>query len=202
MRRLILVCLLAVSALPAATIAEKTAGTRKLDGYFPLYWDEKTGKMWLEIDKFDAEFLYHEALPAGLGSNDVGLDGGQSGAARIVKFERTGPKVLLIEPNYSYRAGSNDPYERLTVEQSFAQSALWGFQVEAEDGGRVLVDATSFFLRDVHNVTGTLQRSRQGTYRVDPARCAFYLPRTRIPTQLFMKLNDLRNARGADRMTL
>ena len=27
------------------TIEERTAAMRKLDGYFPLYWDERTGSL-------------------------------------------------------------------------------------------------------------------------------------------------------------
>jgi hypothetical protein len=85
------------------TIAEKTAGAQKLAGYFNLYWDAKQGKLWLEIDKWSTEFLYQSGLPAGIGSNDIGLDRGQLGATRIVRFERSGPKVLLIQENLEYR---------------------------------------------------------------------------------------------------
>ena len=53
------------------TFAERTAGLRKIDGFFPLYWDEHTGKMWLEIDRFDQELLYITALSAGVGSNGM-----------------------------------------------------------------------------------------------------------------------------------
>jgi hypothetical protein len=166
-------------AANAATIAEKTAGTRKLDGYFPLYWDEKSGKLFLEIPRLNTEFLYVNSLPAGLGSNDIGLDRGQIGDSRIVKFERSGPKVLLVQPNYSFRASTSNVYERRAVEEAFARSALWGFQVEAEDPGRVLVDATNFYLRDAHGVSNTLQRSRQGTFRLDASRSAIYLERTK-----------------------
>src|SRR5208282_1864581 len=97
---------------PTATIAEKTAGAQKYPGYFNLYWDAKQGKLWLEIDKWGSEFLYQSGLPAGIGSNDIGLDRGQMGATRIVRFERSGPKVLLIQENLDYRAVSDDPYER------------------------------------------------------------------------------------------
>jgi hypothetical protein len=167
------------AALHAATIDEKTAGMRKMPGYFPLYWDEKNGKMYVEVDKLDTEFLYVNSLPAGMGSNDIGLDRGQLGGTRIVRFERSGPKVLLIEPNYHYRAITSDTAERRAVEQSFAQSVLWGFDVQAEDGGRVLIEATQFFLRDAHGVGTTLQQTKQGAYHLDVNRCAFYLPRTK-----------------------
>src|SRR5216683_2251847 len=162
-----------------ATIEEKTAGMQKLPGYFNLYWDAKQGKLWLEIDKWGSEFLYQSGLSAGIGSNDVGLDRGQLGATRIVRFERSGPKVLLIQENLEYRAVSNDPDERRAVRDSFAESALWGFKVEAEEKDHALVDATDFFLRDAHGIPAALRRSKQGAYRLDAARCAIYLPLTK-----------------------
>ncbi len=161
------------------TIAGKTAGMEKLPGYFPFYWDAKGGKVWLEIDKWDTEFLYVNSLPAGIGSNDIGLDRGQLGDDHVVRFSRSGPKVLLTQINYNFRAVSNNPDERKAVEDAFAQSVLGGFDVAAEEGTRVLVDATNFFLRDAHDVSGTLRRTQQGNFRLDPARSAFYLPRTK-----------------------
>ena len=163
-----------------SNIAAKIASMQKLDGYFPLYWDAKTGKMWLEVDKFEREFLYLSGLAAGVGSNDLGLDRGQSGSTRVVRFERSGPKVLLVQRNYGFRAVTDNLDERRAVEEAFTQSVLWGAEVADEDeGGRVLLDATALFLRDVHEVALTLQEKRQGRYRLDPARSAFYLPRTR-----------------------
>ena len=167
----------------AATIAEKTAGAQKLAGYFNLYWDAKAGKLWLEIDKWGSEFLYQSGLPAGVGSNDIGLDRGQLGATRIVRFERSGPKVLLIQENLDYRAVSEDPYERRAVQDSFAESALWGFKIEAEEKVEekvhALVDATDFFLRDDHGIPTALRRAKQGSYHLDGSRCAIYLPMTK-----------------------
>jgi hypothetical protein len=166
---------------PAApqTIAAKTAGLKSFPGYFNFYWDEKAGKIWLEIDKWGDEFLYVSSLPAGVGSNDIGLDRGQLGGTRVVRFERSGPKVLLTQSNYEYRAITDNPDERRAVRDSFAESVLWGFDVAAEESGRVLVDATAFFLRDAHDVAGTLRRANQGQFRLDPSRAAFYLPRTK-----------------------
>ena len=125
----------------------------KFPGFFPFYWDAKAGKIWLEIDKWNTEFLYVESLPAGIGSNDIGLDRGQLGNSAIVRFDRTGPRVLLVAPNYNFRAITNNADERLAVKDAFAESTLWGFEVAAEEGNRVLVDATNFYLRDVHQVT-------------------------------------------------
>ena len=160
-------------------ISQKTAAFQKMPGFFPVYWDAKGGKMFLEIDKWDQEFLYVSSLPAGIGSNDLGLDRGQLGATRIVKFQRTGPRVLLVQMNYSFRAVTERPAERRAVEQAFAQSAIWGFTVEFEERNRAVVDATNFFLRDSHNVTGVLQRAKQGSYKPDATRSAFFLPATK-----------------------
>src|ERR1017187_2464645 len=91
-----------------ATIEERTTGMQKLDGYFPLYWDERTGNLWLEIPRFDSEFLYATGLAAGLGSNDIGLDRGREGGGRLVAFHRVGPKVFLTQPQESFRSSSSN----------------------------------------------------------------------------------------------
>ncbi|MFQ5743930.1 MAG: zinc-dependent metalloprotease [Acidobacteriota bacterium] len=161
---------------PPPSIEEKTAVMEKMDGYFPLYWDEAAGKLWLEISRFDTEVLYISGLSSGLGSNDIGLDRGQLGGSRIVTFQRVGPKVLMVQPNYRYRADSDNPDERRAVDEAFAKSILWGFTVGAETDGRVLVDTTDFLLRDAHNVSARL---RPANYRIDRSRSAVYLPLTK-----------------------
>jgi hypothetical protein len=162
-----------------ARIAEKTKDAQKLAGYFNLYWDAKAGKLWLEIDKWDTEFLYQSSLPAGVGSNDIGLDRGQLGETRIVRFERSGPKVLLVQENLNFRAMSNDADEKRAVHDSFAESVIWGFTAAAEENGRVLVDATDFYLRDAHGATTALKRTKQGAYKLDGSRSAIYLANTK-----------------------
>jgi Met-zincin/Domain of unknown function (DUF5117) len=161
---------------PVQTIEARTAGFQKIDGYMPLYWDERTGSLWMEINKFDTEMLYSTGLAAGLGSNDIGLDRGQSGQGRVVTFQRIGPRVMMVQPNYTFRANSQNADERRAVEDAFAKSILWGFAVGAETDSRVLVDATDFFLRDAHNV---IPRLRPGNFRVDRTRSAIDLPWTK-----------------------
>src|SRR5918993_3627904 len=151
-------------AAPIQTIETRTSGLQKIDGYMPLYWDDKSGSLWMEINKFDTELLYSTGLTSGLGSNDIGLDRGIGGQGRVVKFQRIGPRVMMVQPNYTWRALSNNPDERRAAEDAFAKSILWGFTVAAETDGRVLVDASDFFLRDVVNV---IPRLRPGNYRVD-----------------------------------
>jgi hypothetical protein len=175
--------LLFIPFLPFAqslpSVEAKTKDLRKHEGFFNFYWDENAGKIFLEVDKPDTEILYVTSLPAGLGSNDIGLDRGLLGGERIVKFSRIGRKVLMIQPNYSYRAVTNDVAEKRAVEQSFAQSVLWGFTVEAETGNHYLIDATEFLLRDAMQVVNRIRSSQQGNYSLDKSRSAFYLPRTK-----------------------
>jgi hypothetical protein len=160
-------------------ILSKTQGLTKYTGYFNFYWDDKTGKVFLEIDGFNKEFLYVNSLPSGVGSNDLGLDRGQIGDSRIVKFIKIGPKVLLIQPNYSFRANSNNADERRSVEEAFAQSAIYGFTAVATDGDRALIDITSFLLRDSHKIADKLNAGNQGSYSPDESRSAIYLPNTK-----------------------
>ena len=60
---LLLLCISIIQGQPRAetpkpqTITEKVAGMEKFPGFIPFYWDAKTGKIWLEIDKWNTEFL-------------------------------------------------------------------------------------------------------------------------------------------------
>jgi hypothetical protein len=188
MRLIVALSILASGTLLAAdqpaagdlpSIAKKVTGFQKIDGFVPLYWDEKGGKIWMEIGRWNREFLYVTSLPAGVGSNDIGLDRGLMREPKVVQFERSGPRILLIESNYGFRAISENSLERRAAEQAFARSAVWGFDVAAQDGSTVLVDATAFFLRDAAGAAQQLSMAKQGNYHVDPLRCAFYLPMTK-----------------------
>ena len=98
-------------AQPLPSIEEKTKGLKKVDGFLPYYLDLQNGKLLLEVNKLETELLYVMSLPAGLGSNDIGLDRGLLGGGRIVKFSKIGKKVMLVEPNYAYRAISSSERE-------------------------------------------------------------------------------------------
>jgi hypothetical protein len=158
------------------SIAERMDGLRRLDGFFPLYWDEGTGALFLEIPRLDTEVLWVTGVGAGMGSNDIGIDRAQLGGTHVVSFQRVGTRILMVEPNYDYRAISTNPLERRAVEEAFAKSVLWGFTAIAETSGRVLVDLGDFVMRDTSNIAGRLSPA---SYRFDRTRSAIYLPNTR-----------------------
>jgi hypothetical protein len=170
---------------------------RKIDGFFPLYWDEAAGQLWMEIARFDTEILYINGLGAGLGSNDIGLDRGQLSGSSIVRFERVGPKVLMVQPNYAYRAISENPAEVRAVRENFARSIVWGFTAAAMTDRRVLVDVNEFLLRDA---TGIATRLTPGAYRLEPSRSAVYMPMTMgfpANTEMEVELTFSRQPGGA-----
>jgi hypothetical protein len=166
------------------SIESKTAGMRHLPGFLPLHWDARNGRLYLEIPQLNVDLLYFNSLPYGTGSNDLGLDRGQVSPAILVRFERIGPRILLVQPNEYFRSSSQQPAERLAVRQSFPESILSSFTLEAEDtgpaadGGAVLVDATEFFLRDAHGVSESLVK--QGSYKLDAARSSIVIDATRV----------------------
>ncbi len=160
---------------PPPSIADKTEGMTRIDGFMPLYWDEAAGKLWMEVARWDTDVLHVTGFGAGLGSNDLGLDRGALAGSRAVRFQRIGPKVLMIQPNYRFRASSTNPAEVQAVTDAFAPSTLWSFAVAAETGDRVLVDVTDFLVRDYGNLS---RRMRPGTYRLDAGRSAIYMPMT------------------------
>lgn len=173
-RHLLLVLISVISAVNITTNAQSIEKYSELTdksvlkaGYFDFYWNAEDGKIYLQIDKWKHEFLYVSFLSAGVGSNDIGLDRGQLGSTRVVRFERFGPKVLLIQSNYDYRASSDNPEERQAVEEAFAQSVIGGFEIIAEKDNSALVDLTDFIVRDAHGVVRTLKNTDQGAYALD-----------------------------------
>ena len=176
---LLCMCVQRAGAQDIPTIESKTDGFEREDGFFPVYWDEKGGKVWLEIGYWDTDFLYITSLPAGLGSNDIGLDRGLLGSEMVVQFERIGPKVLLVAPNMYYRAVTDNQDEQKAVADAFATSVVWGFDVAAQTDNRVLVDATPFMLRDAMGVIRRLRDRSQGTFSLDAKRSVPHLDMTK-----------------------
>ena len=180
MKKLILAVLfLSFSAQGFAQFFKDNKNITRYDGYFTFYYDNSNDKIFLEIENLDKEFLYVNALSEGIGSNDIGLDRGQLGNTRVVKFIKAGNKLLLIQPNQYYRAITDNIEEKKSVEQAFAKSILKGFVIKETKNGKYLVDATSFFIRDAHGVMGRLSAKKQGKYTLDRSRSAINLKRTR-----------------------
>ena len=157
---------------PLPSIEEKTSGMAGQSGFVSTFWDEDNGKVFLRVDRLDEDFLYVASLPAGLGSNDIGLDRGLLGGERVVRFERVGRRILLVAPNLDFRASTDNEPEQRAVEDAFATSIAWSFDVVAADDDAWLVDATSFVVRDAMDVVERLRGSGQGSFSFDANRSA------------------------------
>ena len=180
MKKLIIAFLfLSFSTQGFAQFFKDSKTVTKHEGYVTFYYDESTDKIFLQIENLHQEFLYVNSLSEGIGSNDIGLDRGQLGNTRIVKFMKAGNKLLLIQPNQDYRAITDNLEERKSVEQAFAKSVIHGFVIKETNQGKYLVDATSFFMRDAHGVQGRLSARKQGSYSLDKSRSAISLERTK-----------------------
>ena len=175
--------LLLLTAFPlffsTAQFAEKSKDFQKFNGYFNFKYDDKTDKVYLEVEDLEKEFLYVSSLSSGIGSNDIGLDRGQLGGTRLVFFRKAGNKLLLVQPNLRFRALTDNALERKSVEQAFAKSVLGGFKIEEEKNGKYIIDITEFLMQDTHGVIGRLKRNKQGTYSLDKTKSAMALERTK-----------------------
>ncbi len=162
----------------ASTPTEYTKGMKAFAGFVDFYTNENAEVYW-KIDKFNQPFIYQTSLPQGLGSNDIGLDRGQLSNTRLVQFERIGNKVLLRQLNTYFRANTDNKKEKEAIEEAFANSIIWGFEVVAQDKRNAIVNATPFLLQDAHGVADRLAMKQQGNYKVDASRSALNLNRTK-----------------------
>lgn len=147
------------------------------NGFFDFHYDQNTDKIYLDVTTLEKEFLYVNSLATGVGSNDIGLDRGQLGQERLVKFKRAGNKLLLVQPNLSYRAITDNELEKKSIKQAFAESVLYGFKIIENNNGIYKIDLTPFLLQDAHDVTSQLKG--EGAYKLDLSKSALSLDRTK-----------------------
>ncbi|MEW9796591.1 zinc-dependent metalloprotease [Alteromonas sp. CYL-A6] len=181
MRHLIILLSLMSSAVWAAvpSLDDFTAGMEKRDGFVTFYYDSQTDSVYLDISNVGQEMIFQSSLPYGVGSNDIGLDRGQLGETRLVKFERFGNKVMLRQLNTLYRADTDNSKEKQSIAEAFADSVIAGFEIVAQSDGHVLINYTPFLLSDIHGIGTRLSAQEQGSYSVDTSRSGVYLARSK-----------------------
>lgn len=168
-----------VEASPGeATLDEAVEGLTPLPGFVPLWWDGDGGRLLAE-PPLGVDLLYATSLPGGLGSNRIGLDRGGLGSRHLVRFERVGPRILLLAPNLDWTSSAESPAERAAVRDSFATSVLHGFAIEARGDGRFLVDLTDFVVRDAGGAARAIRSAGQGSYSFDAERSGVWPDATR-----------------------
>ena len=141
----------------ATSIASRTSGYEKSDGFIPLYLDPRQGKLLLELPHDSTRALLVVTQATGLGSNPIGIDRGSDAGTDVVRFDRDGERVLVVLENWSYRSSAlgNADHQR-TVREAFAPSTVASLPIVAAESGRLLVDATDLVMRDWNRVGETL----------------------------------------------
>ncbi|WP_281990306.1 zinc-dependent metalloprotease [Aquimarina aggregata] len=178
--KIYITCLLFIfTQILNAQFLEKQKDLLLNKGYFNFYYSKDKDEIYLEVDNLDSEFLYVHSLATGLGSNDIGLDRGQIGDGVVVKFQRAGNKLLLVQPNQRYRAITDNSLEKRSVEQAFAKSVLFGFPIKEEKSGKFIIDLTPFLLQDTHGIINRLKNQKEGTYSIDKSKSALSMDRTK-----------------------
>ncbi len=174
-----IILVLSISFASKAQFLEKKENLKKYDGYFNFHYNEKEDEIYLEVDSLDHEFLYTHFLTTGVGSNDIGLDRGQLGGTAVVKFQKAGNKLLLVQPNLDYRAITDNTAEKESVSEAFAKSVIFGFEIKEEKGSKYIIDFTPFLMQDAHGVSEKLKKGEYGTYKLDKTKSALALERTK-----------------------
>jgi hypothetical protein len=169
----------APATTPATTIAARTAGFERRDGFVPLYLDGRQGRLYAELPRESLRGLFWTSLATGVGSNPVGLDRGASGDDQVVRFDRRGDRMLMVFENTRFRTSLDDAAHRRSVDESFPASTVASLPVLAEEGNRVLVDLSEVAYRDWNDVGGTLARLNQGSYTVARDRSSIDRAHTR-----------------------
>nr|WP_238858000.1 zinc-dependent metalloprotease [Poritiphilus flavus] len=159
--------------------SETSKDYQKFQGFFDFYYDSAKDKIYLEVPELEKEFLYVYSLSSGIGSNDIGLDRGQLGNEQVVYFKKAGNKLLLVQPNLRFRALTENELERRSVEQAFAKSVLFGFEIIDDKQGKYVIDISGFLMQDAHGVSRRLKAAEQGTYSLDTSRSAMAMERTK-----------------------
>ena len=175
----------AVSQTPGTTSGttapvSKTAGLERRDGFIPILLDNKQGKIYLEIPRDSMRALMMTSLATGLGSNPIGLDRGSNADTYVVRFDRNGDRVLAVFENWNYRSSATDnAAHQRTVAEAFPPSTPGAMPIVSQENGKVVVDATDFFMRDWNDVSGTLAANNEGSYSVQRDRSSIYRPYTK-----------------------
>jgi len=160
---------------------EKKKNLVKQEGFFTFHYSEGDDELYLEVPeiKIDEEFLYVHSLRTGLGSNDIGLDRGQLGNEAVVKFIKSGNKLLLLQPNLKFRANTDNELEKKSINEAFAKSVLFGFEIKDTIAKKYVIDLTPFLMLDAHNVADRLKSQKEGTYKLDKTRNTLWMERTK-----------------------
>ncbi len=169
-------------------------GLERREGFVPMLWDAEQGRLFFELTRFDQDILYFTSVAKGSGSGSVGLEWAGGGEGGVIQFQRIGPKVMVVQKNLRFRAGTGGPGIEKGIDASFPDSIIASLPIIRSDAGKVIVDATPLVVRDAAGFAAASAGGGRGggrggpqavelvagtTWRFDPTRSAIYLPHTK-----------------------
>ena len=141
----------------ATSIAARTTGMDRRDGFLPIYLDARQGRILLELPRDSTRALLLITQAPGSVRIPSGSIAAPSGAdlRRPVRPRRR-PRAASSSRIGPTAASSGDPDHARTVAEAFPPSTVASLPLLADENGRLLVDATEFAMRDWNDVAGTL----------------------------------------------
>src|SRR5271170_4728112 len=113
-----------------------------------MLWDAEQGRLLFELKRFDQDILYFTSVAKGSGSGSVGLEWAGGGEGGVIQFHRVGPKVMVVQKNLRFRAGTGGPGIQKGIDASFPDSIIASLNISSSDAGKVVIDATPLVIRD------------------------------------------------------
>ncbi len=130
-------------------------GAKRLDGLFPLFYNEKEQKLLMELrqDQYDKELILPMAIARGAGLLYIGGDTLNFGDQWLISFHRAGERILVIRRNVRFRAETGSP-QADAVRLSYTDSVIKAVPVKSEQGGgsMVLIDLADLFMSDLAGI--------------------------------------------------
>ena len=128
------------------TIAELTEDSERIDGFFTLFQDKKSGetKMLIKADQLDKEFIYWVQVANGV--TDAGFFKGAYGPSGMVSVRRHFNRIEFVAENTNFFFDPDNAISRAS-KANISSSLLAVAKIAAEDEetGDILIKADKLF---------------------------------------------------------
>ncbi len=135
------------AAAKKPTVAEKTKGSRKIDGLFTLYQDTTTGsiQMYIRKSQLDKEFIYQSFSING--PTSLFLNQSMHRATSVFKITKAFDKIEFAEVNTGFFYDRDNPVSK-TAAVDKPEAVFYNDKYSVEDAEGYLVSADGLFLSE------------------------------------------------------
>lgn len=135
------------AAAKKPTVAEKTKGSRKIDGLFTLYQDTTTGsiQMYIRKSQLGKEFIYQSFSING--PTSLFLNQSMHRSTAVFKITRAFDKIEFAEVNTGFFYDRNNPVSK-TAETDKPEAVFYNDKFSVEDADGYLVSADGLLLSE------------------------------------------------------